>query len=282
MSGSPFTDPSLTARSDPGDPRFPADRGALLVWEYLIRGWRRYLLSSTAEAVGAPLLYLLAMGVGLGTLVDRGGRTAALQGVSYLQFIAPALLVAAAVQTGMNEASYPTFARFKWQRIFWGISATPITPRQIADGQLLYYLTRMATGSALYYLVVAAFGAAGRPLGVVMIAVGTLTGLSCAVWVMVVSATLRGEGGAFNVIFRFVLIPMTLFSGSFFPIAQLPLVVRWLAWLSPLWHGNQLARAATGTHGDWPSSFGHLAYLAALAVVGVAVARRRFEKRLVV
>ena len=53
---------------------------------------------------------------------------------------------------------------------------------------------------------------------------------------------MRSEGGAFNILFRFVLVPMTLFSGSFFPITQMPLAVRWLAWISPLWHGNELAR----------------------------------------
>ena len=111
--------------------------GWLLVWEYLVRCWRGYLLSSLAEAVGTPLLYLLALGYGLGSLVDAGPGAepgSALDGVPYVEFIAPALLVAAAVQIGMGEASYPAYGRFKWSRVFWGITATPVTPSQVCDG----------------------------------------------------------------------------------------------------------------------------------------------------
>ena len=256
--------------------------GRYLVWEYLVRCWRRYLVSSLAEAVGTPLLYLLALGVGLGTLIDSGPNPQALGGVDYVDYIAPALLVAAAVQVGMGESSYPAYSRFKWTRVFWGITATPVTPAQVCEGELLFIATRMLAGSSLYYLVLLAFGAAGGPAGLLMIPIGALTGLACAVWVLALGAWMRSEGGAFNVVFRFVLIPMTLFSGSFFPITEIPLAIRWLAWLSPLWHGNELARgAALGGLGPW-SALGHLAYLTALLVAGYLVARRSYRVRLIV
>jgi len=256
--------------------------GRYLVWEYLVRCWRRYLVSSLAEAVGTPLLYLLALGVGLGTLIDSGPDPQALGGVDYVDYIAPALLVAAAVQVGMGESSYPAYSRFKWTRVFWGITATPVTPAQVCEGELLFIATRMLAGSSLYYLVLLAFGAAGGPAGLLMIPIGALTGLACAVWVLALGAWMRSEGGAFNVVFRFVLIPMTLFSGSFFPITEIPLAVRWLAWLSPLWHGNELARgAALGGLEFWPA-VGHLVYLTALLVAGYLVARRSYRVRLIV
>jgi lipooligosaccharide transport system permease protein len=256
--------------------------GRYLVWEYLVRCWRRYLLSSLAEAVGTPLLYLLALGVGLGSLIDSGPDPQALGGVSYLDYIAPALLVAAAVQVGVGESSYPAYSRFKWSRVFWGVTATPVTPGQACEGEALFIATRTVAGSSLYYLVLVAFGAAGGPAGVLMIPVAVLTGLSCAVWVLALGARMRSEGGAFNILFRFVLVPMTLFSGSFFPITEIPLVLRWLAWLSPLWHGNELARgAALGGLGGW-SAAGHLAYLTGLLVVGLIVARRCYRTRLIV
>ena len=256
--------------------------GRYLVWEYLVRCWRRYLVSSLAEAVGTPLLYLLALGVGLGTLIDSGPNPQALGGVDYVDYIAPALLVAAAVQVGMGESSYPAYSRFKWTRVFWGITATPVTPAQVCEGELLFIATRMLAGSSLYYLVLLAFGAAGGPAGLLMIPIGALTGLACAVWVLALGAWMRSEGGAFNVVFRFVLIPMTLFSGSFFPITEIPLAIRWLAWLSPLWHGNELARgAALGGLEFWPA-VGHLAYLTALLVAGYLVARHRYRVRLIV
>lgn len=277
----------MTARSDPTRraAAWSASSGAFLVWEYLVRCWRRYLLSSMAEAVGTPLLYLLALGVGLGTLVDSGPGAepgSGLDGVPYVDFIAPALLVAAAVQTGMTEASYPAYSRFKWTRVFWGVTATPVTPPQVCDGQVLFIATRLIVGSSLYYLVLLAFHVAGGPAGMLMVPVGVLTGVGCAVWVLTLGARMRSEGGAFNVVFRFVLVPMTLFSGSFFPITEIPLVLRWLAWLSPLWHGNELARgAALGGLEPWPA-VGHLAYLVALLVSGLLVARRCYRVRLVV
>ena len=266
------------ATSSPGN----APTGRYLVWEYLVRCWRRYLLSSLAEAVGTPLLYLLALGVGLGSLIDSGPDPSSLGGVSYLDFIAPALLVAAALQVGVGESSYPAYSRFKWTRVFWGVTATPVTPAQVCEGEVLFIATRMAAGSTLYYLVLLAFGAAGGATGVLMIPVAMLTGLACAVWVLALGARMRSEGGAFNILFRFVVIPMTLFSGSFFPISEMPLSVRWLAWISPLWHGNELARgAALGGLGFWPA-IGHLAYLATLLAAGLFVARRCYRTRLIV
>jgi lipooligosaccharide transport system permease protein len=263
--------------------------GRYLVWEYLLRCWRRYLLSSLAEAVGTPLLYLLALGVGLGSLIDSNsaGQSGSVPpGIGYLDYIAPALLVAAAIQVGVGESSYPAYSRFKWTRVFWGITATPVTPGEVCDGEVLFNATRMLAGSTLYYLVLLAFGAAGRPAGVLMIPIAMLTGLSCAVWVLALGARMRSEGGAFNVLFRFVLVPMTLFSGSFFPITEMPLAVRWLAWISPLWHGNELARgAALGAEfsagGGW-AAVGHLAYLSILLVAGLLMARGSYRRRLVV
>jgi lipooligosaccharide transport system permease protein len=266
----------------PEQPAVDPPSGRYLVWEYLLRSWRGYLFSSLTEAVGTPLLYLLALGVGLGSLIDSGSGSPALGGVSYLDYVAPALLVAAAVQVATAESSYPAYSRFKWTKVFWGVTATPVTPREVCDGQVLFIGTRLITGSALYYLVLLAFGAAGGPTGLLMIPFALLTGLSCAVWVLALGAHIKSEGQAFNVLFRFVLIPMTLFSGSFFPITEIPLAFRWLAWISPLWHGNELARgAALHDLQLWPA-VGHLAYLSAVLVVGLLVARRCYRTRLIV
>ena len=263
--------------------------GRYLVWEYLLRCWRRYLLSSLAEAVGTPLLYLLALGVGLGSLIDSNlaGQAGSIPaGISYLDYIAPALLVAAAIQVGVGESSYPAYSRFKWTRVFWGITATPVRPGEVCDGEVLFIATRMLAGSSLYYLVLLAFGAAGGPAGLLMVPIGMLTGLSCAVWILALGSRMRSDGGAFNVVLRFVIVPMTLFSGSFFPITEMPLAVRWVAWISPLWHGNELARgAALGPDylagGTWAAA-GHLTYLLVLLFAGLLAARRSYRKRLVV
>ena len=167
--------------------------GALLVWEYQVLVWRRFAISSLSAAIGTPLLYLLALGVGLGTLVNAGPGAASLGGVSYVRYLAPALLTGAALQTGVAEACYPVFSGFQWTKVFWGITSTPVSPRQVADGQVLFLGTRLIVGSTLYYLVLLCFGAGGGPIGVLMVPVATLTGLSCATWALVLSAVMRKE-----------------------------------------------------------------------------------------
>ena len=274
--------PNATARGLPAESPPPGRSGAWLICEYLLIVWRRFLVSSIATAIVNPLLYLLALGFGLGTLVDNGPGAAALGGVAYVRYIAPALLTAAALQTGVSVAAYPVLAGFVWEKVFWGMTATPILPRQIAYGQLIYFTLRMLVGSVFYYLVVLAFGAAGRPAGALAIGVATLTGLSCSVWVMAFAAMMKSEGNGFNLIFRLVLVPMTLFSGSFFPVDQLPAVVRPLAWISPLWHGNELSRTLMLGGGGWIANLGHLAFLVVLGVVGMVAATRTFTKRLIV
>lgn len=252
------------------------------VWEYLVLTWRPYFVSGLASAVIAPLLYLLALGYGMGSLIEARG-TAALGGVRYVEFIGPALLCAAALQIGFGEASWALFGRFKWHRTLWGITSTPITPAQAAEGHVLFLVTRVAVSSVLYYLVLLVFGAAGGPAGVLMLPVAVLTALACGVWVMALSATISDDGpGAFNLVMRFGIIPMTLFSASFFPITQLPWSVRWVAFLSPLWHGNELARGAAIGGLPFLQAVGHLAFLLALAVTGFLVMRKRFDVRLVV
>jgi lipooligosaccharide transport system permease protein len=250
------------------------------VWEYLLREWRPYFVSGLAEAVGGPLLYLVALGLGMGSLVNARG-TAVLGGVRYVDYIAPALLCAAALQIAFGECAFGTFGRIKWQRTLWGITATPVTPAIAADAHVMYISTRLALSSVLYYLVLLAFGAAGGPAGVLMIPVAVLTAMSCGVWILALSATIDDDAPtAFNMVLRFGVIPMSLFSASFFPISQLPWAVRWLAVCSPLWHGNELARdAALGGLPGWRVAV-HLAVLVALFAAGFAVTRRRFELRL--
>jgi lipooligosaccharide transport system permease protein len=269
------------ARAVPAAPPLSAWGYRLRVWEYLLRSWRPYFFASLSESIGAPVLYLLAMGLGLGSLVDRQG-SAAIGGVSYLDYIAPALLASAALQIAIGEASYSTFSRFKWSRVWWGIVSVPVTPAQIADAQNLFIATRLAVTSTMYYLVLLVFGAAGGPAGLLMIPAAVLCAMACAALVVALSAKMDDEGGKFNLIFRFGVIPMTLFSASFFPIDRLPWAVRWLAIVSPLWHGNELARdAALGT-GSPASVLGHLGYLLALLVVGLWLSRRYFRRRLIV
>jgi len=242
-------------------------------WTWYKRNWKATLVSS----VGLPILYLLAMGLGFGSQVHASAATG---GLSYLVYLAPALIATSALQGAAAEATFPVLSGFKWQKNFLGIAATPITPAQIVGGQILWMTFRLLLSGAIFLAVAAAIGAV-TGFGVLLsLLFGVLSGLAFGAPIVAFAASVKGEGNAFNPLFRFVVVPMSLFAGTFFPVSQLPAIVRPIAWITPVWHGTELARAAAfGTLRLWPT-IGHLAYLFALVAVGVLLARWRFRVRL--
>ncbi|MFE0023493.1 ABC transporter permease [Amycolatopsis sp. NPDC059021] len=241
--------------------------------------YRRYWLATLYSTGLQPVLFLAAMGLGFGSQVRAGPVTG---GVSYLAYVAPAMLVAGAAQQGIGDSSYPVLSGFKWQRDYLAVTATPVSPGQVLGGHLIWTAIRLTLSGIVYAVIAALFGAWSNAGVLAVIVAGTVTGLACATPMVAIAAKTFDEGVRFGLIFRFVVMPMTLFSGTFFPITQLPLVLRWLAWISPLWHGTQLSRAVSvGGVGAW-AALGHLAFLLALFAVGWACAHRFFYRRLVV
>jgi lipooligosaccharide transport system permease protein len=228
--------------------------------------------------VVTPLMYVLALGVGLGTIVNHNSQHQL--GVPYLVFVAPAFLTAAALQIAAADAAFPLMGGFKWLRTFHGMASTPLSPEQIADGQLLWIALRLVANSAVYLAIMASFGGAQRWWVVLTVPVAALTGMAFACWVAALAASIEQEGNAFNMLFRFVVTPMFLFSGTFYPISQLPKWGQYLAYVSPLWHGTELARGSAIGGLSAAAALGHVAYLLAWLVPGVLVARWRFRVRL--
>lgn len=259
----------------------PGWRSALLIVEGLWIGYRRTWRGTIISSLLLPLLFLVAFGVGFGALIDSSGHAGQVTGgVSYLDYLAPALLAVGAVQSAAFESTYPILSRFKWQRTYWGVTATPITPGQLAAGQLTWIALRLSLSGAAYLLVIALFGAVQSVGMLAALAFAVLCGMAFSAPLVAFAAAQDNEGNRFAAVFRFVVMPMTLFSGTFFPISQLPDLVRPLAWISPLWHGIELARgAALGGRELWPT-VGHLAYLVVLLVAGTLWARRQFRVRL--
>lgn len=259
----------------------PGWQAALLVveglWIWYRRNWRATVISSLLQ----PLLFLVAFGVGFGALIDSSGRAGQVTGgVSYLDYLAPALLAVGAVQSAAFESTYPILSAFKWQRTYWSVAATPVTSGQLAAGQLTWIALRLALSGAAYLAVIALFGAV-QSFGVLAaLAFAVLCGMAFSAPLVAFAAAQDNEGSRFAAVFRFVVVPMTLFSGTFFPVSQLPAMIRPLAWISPLWHGTELARgAALGSWELW-SAAGHTAYLVALLVAGVLLSVRQFRVRL--
>jgi lipooligosaccharide transport system permease protein len=238
------------------------------------RVWRGSIFSSFLQ----PSLFLLAMGVGVGSMVDRGG--AALPGgVPFLHFLAPGLLAAACMQTASFESSYPVMGKMTWQRNYEAIVATPVRVAALVAGELSWIALRLLMVAAAFMLVLTVFGVPRSPLALLAVPSAVLTGLAFSAPIMAYAATLKNSNN-FNALFRFVITPMFLFSGVFFPLTRLPEPLQWLAWATPLFHGVELVRGLTLGSLDPRLWFVHLLYLAALTAAGATAAVLTFGRKL--
>jgi lipooligosaccharide transport system permease protein len=254
-------------------------------WSFAVRGFRYWLTNyrrtwrgSIYTSVLSPVLYLGAMGLGLGTLIDAHG-TARLGGVGYLAFLAPGLLAAAAMQAGIEESTYPVLGSVKWRRTYYAAAASPLRPADIFHGHLLFTTMRLAMNSAVFLAVMAAFGAITSPWAVAALPVAVLTGLAFAAPIEAWAITVAKDT-SFALVFRFGMIPLFLFSGTFFPVTQLPAWIRPLAYVTPLWHGVALCRSLSLGTASPGGALVHAGYLAALAAVSIAIGNRTYRRRL--
>ena len=250
---------------------------ALRVLEGQLRAYRHTWRGSAISTFLMPILFLGAMGMGLGTLVDRGGGV---EGLTYLQFIGTGLLAASAMQIAASDGAFPVMAGMKWRKTYHAALATPVTALDLAAGHLGWVLLRLVLASVVYAGVLAGFGVAG--LGRTLLGVGpaVLTGLAFAAPVMAFAARLHSDYGL-SALFRFGVVPLFLFSGTFFPVSRLPDWVEPLALLTPLWHGVQLTRSAVlGTPMALHPAVS-VAVLVACFVVGAWLTVRGFRRRLV-
>jgi lipooligosaccharide transport system permease protein len=239
------------------------------------RVWRGSVFSSFLQ----PTLFLIAMGLGIGTMIDEGG--AALPGgVRYVDFLAPGLLAAAAMQTAGFESSWPVLDRFWWRRTYHAMTATPMDVADLVLGELAWIAVRLTTIAVAFISVMLVFGIPRSWHVILTIPAVLLTGLAFAAPILAFAASVNsGRGNVFNVLFRFVLTPLFLFSGVFFPIDRLPDVLERAAWFTPLFHGVELTRALT--LGSVPAAWMvHAAFLAGLLAAGSAAAVWTFRRRL--
>ncbi|MBW3620912.1 MAG: ABC transporter permease [Actinobacteria bacterium] len=251
---------------------------ALRVLEAEALHYRRAWRGSVVSTFLTPILYLLAMGMGLGTLVDRGAGTAEL-GLPYLEFLGPGLLAATAMQVGAGDAAWPVMAGIKWRRTYDAVLATPVAVRDIVTGHLAFTGLRLTLMATWFAVVLRLFGIAPLPRGLLAVLPAVLAGLAFSAPIMAFTASLKSEQGLTN-LFRFGIVPLFLFSGTFFPVEQLPDALEPLAVVTPLWHGVELIRgAAVGFPTAWHPA-AHVAVLVGFLTVGLVLAVRRLERRL--
>ena len=256
--------------------RRPRRWGAWYVALHRFRVMKSYTGTVVVAGIGNPLIYLYALGVGLATIVDTE-----LDGVSYLVFVAPALLASAAITVASEEFTYPIMLGYKWNPTFTGMSASPLRPTQIVDGVVISVAVRMIVNLVLFFALILVFGAAPSPIAFLSILAGLLGGLAFGTVLMAYTSTLEEDTGQLAMVMRFVVLPMTLFSGTFFPLSTFPLWLQWIGWVSPLWHSTELARVFSYGYAEpiWLTVV-HVAYLVALIGVGWVWARRIAVRRL--
>lgn len=249
---------------------------ALRVVEANAFAYRRLWKGSVITAFVNPLLFLVAMGQGLGSLVERGASSIP-TGVGYLEFIAPGLLAAAALQTAANESTWPVMGGIKWQKQYHAALATPVGIGELILGSLVWIAIRTLMTCVAFALVTIAIGAIPAERAIAALPAALLTGVAISAPLMGYVPIAKNES-RLSTFFRFAVIPMFLFSGTFFPIEQLPGWLQPAAYLTPLWHGVDLCRSiALGDAPQWPAP-AHVAYLALWAVLGWWWARRTFPK----
>jgi lipooligosaccharide transport system permease protein len=241
------------------------------------RVWRGTVISSFVN----PVLFLSAMGLGLGTLVDSSSNDLA---VPYLTFVATGLMAATAMQTSAGEGAFPVMAGIKWRKGFHGAITTPVGPADLVHGMIIWGAIRLTFVLAVFALVSVIFGALDLESALLAIPPGILTGIAFQGTVTAYTVTRENEV-ALSALFRFGIIPLFLFSGTFFPISQLPQPLQVVAYFTPLFHGVELVRkvALPGADSSIVTSLPigvNVAYLTVMAVTGIAFASRWLDRRI--
>jgi len=244
-------------------------------WVGYLRTWK----GDIGATFVAPVLYLASLGLGVGSLIGHGGRVASLHG-TYLSFVAPALLATTAMQLALVRGTYDVWSACNpWSGAYRSMQATPLSTTGILVGHMTWVACRLAMASACYLAVSAAFGTVHSPEAVLTLLVGPLVGLAFAVPVAAYSVTARTDA-PFSMVFRLLMVPLFLFSGTFFPLSQMPVGLQWAANVLPLWHGVQLCRGLYVGDLGFGTAAADLAYLIGLTLAGYLVARRTYAWRL--
>lgn len=236
---------------------------AMRVLEGHVRAYRHTWRGTTVSSVATPLMFLAAMGLGLGTLVDQGAGADRTLGLPYLVWLAPGLLTVSAMQGGAGDGAFPVMAGMRWIRTYHAAIATPVRPTDLLLGNLVWAAIRLTVIGAVFVVIAVLFDAMALGRGLVALGPATLTGIGTTAVVSAFMASRRSDL-ALSGLFRFVVVPLFLFSGAFFPLSELPAVVEPIARLNPVWHGVELTRAVAL---DLPPTLPWSVHLAVLVVV---------------
>ena len=250
----------------------PGGRAWLLVERNLMVYRRIWVL--ILSGFFEPVFYLFSIGIGIGALVDTvtgpGGRA-----IDYTAYVAPALLAASAMNGAVYDSTFNLFWKLKFAKTYDAMLATPLEPADVAVGEILWAQLRGTLYSGAFLLVMLALGLVDSWWAVLALPATVLLGLAFAAVGMAATTFMRSWQD-----FEFVqlaILPMFLFSTTFYPLTVYPGPVQAFVRLTPLYHGIELVRPLTTGAGVGVGLLGHALYFAALAAVGVAVTARRLS-----
>jgi lipooligosaccharide transport system permease protein len=248
------------------------------VWQRNWLVYKRLWHRSLAFGFIQPVLFLTAMGLGIGALIGTQDLDA-FGGVEYIHWLGPGLMAAMAMQTATFESTYPIMNKIMWGRNYEAMLSTPVTIRSIVGGELAWTAFRIGSLAAVFLLVLALFGIVRSPLAVLAIPFSVVIGVAFASCLIAFTATQKNDVG-FSAIFRFVVNPLFLFSGTFFPLTNLPEPLRAVAWATPLFHGVELIRGSILDQLDPLAAPLHVGYLLVMLAIGAFFADRLLTRRM--
>jgi lipooligosaccharide transport system permease protein len=249
-------------------------RGAVRVWRRDLILYRRSWLSNLLPNFFSPLLYLLSIGIGVGFYI--GTR---IGGLPYTVYLAPALAANAALNGGVFETTYNVFVKLRWDHVYDAAITTPLEPEDIALGELAWATTRALIYGLAFMVVMLLLGDLRSPYALLAPVAFILIGLVFAL-IGLIFSSLAPSIDMFSYFFTLFVMPLFLFSGTFFPIDRLPAFLRVLSWFSPLFHGSEMLRDLM-LRGDLLRAAEHGAWLVVACAILYPPACNLFRRRLV-
>jgi lipooligosaccharide transport system permease protein len=247
-------------------------KSAYRVWQRHLKVYTKLYLSRMTLNIIEPMLYLTAMGMGLGVYVSE------IEGMSYMQYIAPGIIAYSAMFATSGEGTYGTYVRMTYQKTFDAILATPVGIDDLVAGEVLWGATKGVLYGSIIMATIWAMGLVDSALVLASIPAILLCGIIFAEASVLYAALVPGID-YFNYFFTLFLTPTLLFSGVFFPLSGFPPVVEKLAFFSPLYHLVNITRAtSTGAGLPWWDFVWLLAAAALLAPYPFRAMRRRIVK----
>lgn len=245
---------------------------AFRVWQRHFKVYTKLYRSSIALNFVEPVLYLAALGLGLGAYVRE------INGIPYIDFIAPGIIASSAMFAATYECTYGTYVRMEYQKTFDAILATPVNLGDLVAGELIWGASKSMFYGLIIIIVISAFGLVASPLIILAIPMLFASGLIFAEISMIFAAVVPGID-SFNYFYTLFMTPMFLFSGIFFPLDGLPPLVSKLAFFTPLYHLVNICRSFSA--GKPSAAIQDVVWVLAVALILAPYPFRLMRRRLI-